>query len=140
MPHHLSTMATILRLMIVLYTWVLYFHAMVVFLKIARDCMIKPERHMYSVLRKSRVLCLPVDIQLQLFDSMVAPILLYGSEAPGFEKSDILESLYLQFYKIILKAKNSTPNVILYGELGKYPIYLIVKSRMIGFGKGLIKI
>ena len=34
---------------------------------------------------------------------------------------------------IILKAKKSTPNVILYGELGRYPIDLIVKSRMIGF-------
>ena len=88
---------------------------------------------MYSVLRKSKVLCLPADIQLQLFDSMVAPILLYGSEVSGFEKSDVLESLYLQFYKIILKAKKSTPNVILYGELGRYPIDLIVKSRMIGF-------
>ena len=79
------------------------------------------------------MLCLPVDIQLQLFDSMVSPILLYGSEVSGFEKSDVLESLYLQFYKIILKAKKSTPNVILYGELGRYPIDLIVKSRMNGF-------
>ena len=44
MSHYLSTMTTILRLMIVLYTWVLYFHTTVVFLKIARDCMIKPAR------------------------------------------------------------------------------------------------
>ena len=49
---------------------------------------------------------------------MVAPILLYGSEVSGFEKGGVLESLYLQFYKIILKAKKSTPNVILYDELG----------------------
>ena len=39
-------------------------------------------------------------IQLQPFDSMGAPILLYASEVSGFEKSDVLESLYLQFYKI----------------------------------------
>ena len=38
---------------------------------------------MYAVLQKSRKLQLPVDIQLQLFDSMVAPILLYGSEVTG---------------------------------------------------------
>ena len=58
---------------------------------------------MYSVLRKSKVLCLPADIQLQLFDSMVAPILLYRSEVS--KKSDVLESLYLQFYKIIPRLK-----------------------------------
>ena len=37
---------------------------------------------MFSILRKSRKLHLPRD--LQLFDSMVAPILLYGSEITGF--------------------------------------------------------
>ena len=47
---------------------------------------------------------LPVDIQLQRFDSMVAPILLYGSEVSGFERSNLLESLCLKFYKCILKA------------------------------------
>ena len=40
---------------------------------------------MYSLLHKSKVLCLPADIQLQLFDSMVAPILFYGSEFTGFD-------------------------------------------------------
>ena len=35
---------------------------------------------MFSVLGKSRNLHLPVDLKLQLFDSMVVPILLYGSE------------------------------------------------------------
>ena len=45
---------------------------------------------MFAVLSKSRKLHLPVDIQLQLLDSMVSPILLYGSEVTGFEKHDIL--------------------------------------------------
>ena len=49
---------------------------------------------MFSVLRKSRKLHLPVDLQLQLFDSMVMPILLYGSEVTGFENTDILERLW----------------------------------------------
>ena len=52
---------------------------------------------MYAVLRKSRNLQLPVDMQLQLFDSMVAPILLYGSEVTGFEKHDLLEKICTQF-------------------------------------------
>ena len=107
------------------------------FLKNSKKLYDQARKARHSVLRKSKVQCLPADIQLQLFDSMVAPNLLYRSEVTGFEKSDVLESLYLQFYKIILKAKKSTPNVILYGELGRYLINLIVKSRIIVFGGGL---
>ena len=49
---------------------------------------------MFAVLSKFRKLHLPVDIQLQLFDSMVIPILLYGSEVTSFEKHDILDSYH----------------------------------------------
>ena len=62
---------------------------------------------MFAVLSKSRKLHLPVDIQLQLFDSMVIPILLYGSEETGFEKHDILERLCIQYYNIVLKVKKN---------------------------------
>ena len=51
-------------------------------------------------------------MQLQMFDFMVVPILLYGSEIYGYEKSDIIESLFLQFYKIT-SFKKTTPNAIL---------------------------
>ena len=76
---------------------------------------------MFSVLRKTRKLDLPVDMQLQMFDCMVVPILLYGAEIYGYEKSDIIESLFVQFYKIIMCFKKCTPNAILFGELERYP-------------------
>ena len=66
---------------------------------------------MFSVQRKSQKLQFPIDLQLQLFDSMIVPILLYGFEATDFENSDILERLCTQFYKIILNVKKSTPTV-----------------------------
>lgn len=56
------------------------------FLKNNKRLLEQARKAMYSVFRKPKVLDLPVDIQLQLFDSMVAPILLYGSEITGFEK------------------------------------------------------
>ena len=92
----------------------------------------------FSILKKSRKLHLPIALQLQLFDSMVAPILLYGSEITGFEKSDGLERLCTQFYKIILNLKKTTPNIILYGDLGRYPLDIFVKARMIGFWQRII--
>ena len=88
---------------------------------------------MVSILRKSRKLHLPIDLQLQLFDGMVAPILLYVSEITGFDKSDGLERLCTQFYKIILNLKKTTPNIILYGELWRYSIDISFKARMIVF-------
>lgn len=93
---------------------------------------------MFSILRKIKKLNLPIDMQLQMFDCMVAPILLYGAEVCGYEKSEIIESLYLHFYKIIMCFKKCTPNIILYGELGRYPAEILLKSRIIGFWKRLV--
>ena len=69
---------------------------------------------------------------------MVVPILLYGAEIYGYEKSEIIESLNLQFNKIRMYFKNSTPNAILYGELAGYPADILIKSRVIGCWKRLI--
>ena len=93
---------------------------------------------MYSILKKCRNLNLPVDIQLELFDTMVLPVVMYGCEVWGFEKNNILESFCLQFYKILLGLKKCTPNCILYGELGRYPIDMFIKCRMIAFWQRIV--
>ena len=70
-------------------------------------CFLKNSKRLLDQARKvhiARKLSLPVDIQLQIFDSMMTPILLHWPEVTGFEGNNVLESLYLQFYKYILKA------------------------------------
>ncbi len=38
-------------------------------------------------------------MQLELFDKMVKPILLYGSEIWGFGNNDIIERVHLKYIK-----------------------------------------
>ena len=65
---------------------------------------------MFSVLKKTRKLGFPVYIQLQMFDSMVTPILLYGSELFGYENCSNIKSVFLQFYKLyfVLRKEHQT--------------------------------
>jgi hypothetical protein len=50
---------------------------------------------------------LSVKIQLDLFDKMVKPILLYGCEVWGFSNNDIIEKVHLKFCKLLLHLKSS---------------------------------
>jgi hypothetical protein len=50
------------------------------------------------------------------------PILLYGSEIWGYENIKIIEQVHLGFCKRILKVRYSTPNFMVCGELGRYPL------------------
>lgn len=77
-------------------------------------------RAMYAIIKKSRELNLSIDCQLDMFDKMVVPILLYGSELWGFENLCIIEKLHLKFCNLVLSLK--TPNFMIYGELARYPL------------------
>lgn len=94
---------------------------------------------MYGIIKKARTLNLSIDCQIDMFDKMVLPILLYGSEIWGFEKLDILERVHLKFCKLILKVRKSTPSFIVYGELGRVPLYVYVKTRIISYWSNIIE-
>ena len=72
-------------------------------------------------------------MKIDLFKSMISPILLYGSEVWGFCKADPIERFYLSFLKQVLCVKKATPNCFVYGELGVYPMFIERRVRMFKF-------
>ena len=94
---------------------------------------------MFSLLNKCRRLELPIDMQLELFDKTIVPILLYGCEIWGTDYCQLIESVHLRFCKHILGLKKSTPNCMVYGELGRFPLEIIVKCRMANFWVNIVQ-
>ena len=93
---------------------------------------------MFALLSKGRRLKLPIDIMLDLFDKTVVPVLLYGCEVWGYENNIVVDMVFLKFCKYLLGLKSSTPNCMVYGELGSYPVSLTIKIRLISFWLKLI--
>ena len=78
-------------------------------------------------------------MQLDLFNSMVSPILSYGCEVWGFCKADPIERFYLSFLKCLLCVKRSTPNCFIYGELGVFPLQHERKLRILKYWFKILK-
>ena len=95
-------------------------------------------RAMFLLMKKTRKLSLPIDLVIDLFDNTVLPVLTYGCEVWGFHCLDLIDRLQLRFYKSILKLRASTPTFMVYGEVGKYPVELHIKLRMLLFWQKLV--
>ena len=96
------------------------------------------KKALYALLKRSKQLCLPIDLQIELFNKLVKPILLYGSEVWGYGNIEIIERVHLKFLKHILKAKTSTPNSIIYGETGEMPLSIDIQTRQISYWSKLV--
>lgn len=97
------------------------------------------KKAMYSLLGKITYFQIPIDLQLQLFDSLVSSVLLYSCEIWGYENVNIVESVHLDFCKRILKLKKGTPNYMVYGELGRFPLRIQIKLRMYNFWCSIVQ-
>ena len=108
------------------------------FKKNSNSLITQAKKAMYTVISKCRRYNLPIDIQIQLFDSMVLPILLYGAEVWGIKEFKEIEKLHLKFLKHCLGICNSTCNNMVYGELGRFPLEIKIKIRIISYWSNLL--
>ena len=75
----------------------------------------------------------------KLFDTMIKPILLYGSEIWGFEVSDTIENVQNTFCKRFLKLPRNTFHEVARRECGRYPLYVDYYCRCIRYCIKLIR-
>ena len=90
-------------------------------------------KSLFSLLSKSRALNLELDLQVDLFDKVVSPVLMYGSEVWGPQGCNIVSRVQLKYYKYILKLKKSTCSNMVLGEVGKLPIAELIKMRVLNY-------
>ena len=90
-------------------------------------------RAMFGLKKIYKFELMDIASKLQLFDSVIVPILLYGCEIWGFNNISDIEKIQIRFYKNLLGLNKYTSNVSVFGELGKFPLHVFCKERLLKF-------
>jgi hypothetical protein len=69
----------------------------------------------------------------KIFDAKVQSILLYSSEIWGLKRLESIEKVHLLACKRFLGVPLKTPNRMIYGELGRFPLYINSAIRCIKY-------
>ena len=104
-----------------------------------KDLYDRASRAMFSLLKKCNTKNIPLDIMIDLFDKLILPIITYGCEMWGFGNNDLVRKLQLKYYKIVLKLRQSTPSQMIFGEIGKHPLDVTIKNRIMNFWFRLVE-
>ena len=74
-----------------------------------------------------------IETQCSVFDIYVNSILSYASEVWGFHKGLDVERVHTNFCKNTLGVKKNTSNKLVYYELGRLPLHLLRKLRILKY-------
>ena len=73
-------------------------------------------------------------IFFKLFDTQIQLVLNYGAEVWGLEAHHTpIERIHLFAIKIFLNTSIGTPNVMVYGETGRYPLFMSTYVKCVKF-------
>ena len=104
------------------------------------DMAVRGKRSVNEILRTLRSIgCNSPDVFFKLFDTQVVPLLMYSAEIWGHEKYNKLEQVQLYACKRFLRITDRTTNDIVYGELGRFPLWIEANIRCIRYWFKLLK-
>ena len=80
-----------------------------------------------------RLMCTSPTVIFKIFDAQIQSILLYGSEIWGVNNCDEIERVHLYTLKDFLNVSFRTPNLMVYGDTGRYPLYIGATLRCVKY-------
>ncbi len=101
----------------------------------------KARRALYAIKKRILNIEIPLPIWCKIFDSVIQPIALCGSEVWGplsdqsytrWDKHPT-EALHTEFCEMILKLQRKTPNNACRAELGRFPLIINMHKRSLKF-------
>ena len=98
----------------------------------------KGSKAMFNLYRKVKEFDFPLDLSLHLFKTLVLPVLMHESQVWGTLDHIDIEKIQLKYCRYILNIYNSTPSVMIYGELGIYPLEIEIICGIVGLWFSII--
>ena len=94
----------------------------------------RAKRKIINILRVLRALGhFDVNIFFKLFDGQVKPLALYAAEVWGVTQYDVIEKIQTFALKKLLGVKKRTPNCLVYGETGRFPLFIDSRVRAVAY-------
>ena len=87
----------------------------------------------FAILSKLKNHYFNIQTLCSVFDTYVDSILSYSSEIWGFHKAYDVEKIHINFCKKILGVKKSTCNSLVYYELGRLPLHILRKLKILRY-------
>ena len=102
----------------------------------------KARKATFSIQKKVKFFkLLPPEIRFEIFDTMIKPILTYGSDIWGINKIALheLDKSFLNYIRCVLCVKSTTSNIVVFGECGKFPPSMYCHVNVLCYMHRLLK-
>ena len=104
------------------------------------DLCVKGKQKIIHILKAMWILrCLKTNVFFRMLETQVIPTLLYGSEIWGLERQKKIETVHAFACKKFLGLSTKTPNHLVYGDLGRFPLHIYSYTRVIKYWLKLTK-
>ena len=83
--------------------------------------------------------CVNPNVVFKIFDAQIQPIILYGSEIWGTDGCEAIERIHVYMLKRFLNVPVRTPNLMVYGDTGRHPLFINATVRSVRYWMKILK-